>query len=456
MSLTLCKIQIMRQSTQSILASPDLLTSLGITSGRSILLTLGSKSVRIGIRKLSRSGKIMLIPQVVASRLMIPHSGGCMAVRRGKHEIRLGPMIGLLTTFGNSNPPFGSRNLLMKQFISSGKNRSFYFAFTPNGVDWENKTVLGYFPQSSGAWLKKRVPFPDVIYNRLPSRRSEKQASIIRFKSSFVKQGIPVFNWSFFEKWDVYRLLQNESEYKYIPESYINPSSNEIRQLLEKHQVIYLKPTGGSLGIGIYRLTYNSRRGYFARYRRGGRNILMRYSHFDDLMKMLLRQNRGRLSHYVVQQGIRLLEIDSCPIDFRFHLTKNGNNKWIISAIGAKKAGKGSVTTHVRTGGVLMTPEHVLGTLYGARASQVLQSTKDKVISLAEAIERNYPHILGELGFDIGIDKSENIWMFEANSKPGRSIFRHPQLKSQGRDSLAHLFEHCLYLSKFRPGRDGG
>ncbi len=37
-------------------------------------------------------------------------------------------------------------------------------------------------------------------------------------------------------------------------------------------------------------------------------------------------------------------------------------------------------------------------------------------------IERKSKRRVGELGFDIGIDKSGNIWMFEANAKPGRSI----------------------------------
>ncbi|GJM79748.1 hypothetical protein HMSSN139_22440 [Paenibacillus sp. HMSSN-139] len=66
------------------------------------------------------------------------------------------------------------------------------------------------------------------------------------------------------------------------------------------------------------------------------------------------------LRGYVAQQGIRLIEIDSCPIDFRFHMHKNGKNQWVVVGIGAKKAGKGSVTTHLKNGGSLLTPEQAL------------------------------------------------------------------------------------------------
>lgn len=454
MSLTPCTIRVTRQSAQAVYASASLLKSLGIAIRQPVLLSLGSNSLEISVKRMNRPGNHLIIPNIVAAKLKLPHSGNCLAVKRGSREIRIGPLIGLLTTVSSNGYPFGSRNGLMRQFIDSGKGKSFYFAFSPRNVNWGEESIIGYFPQASGGWLKRKVPLPDVIYNRLPSRRAEKLMSINHFKERFIKRNIPIFNWSFFEKWDIYKLLQNDSAYRYVPESYINPSAKQIRDLMEKHQFIYLKPTGGSLGIGIYRLTYNPRRGYFARFRRNGKNVLVRYSRFDDLMKMLFRANRGKMEHYVAQQGIRLIELDSCPIDFRFHMTKNGKNNWVVSAIGAKKAGKGSVTTHIRNGGQIMTPERVLDTVFGSRASHVLQNARETAINLAEAIERNYPHTLGELGFDIGIDKSERIWMFEANAKPGRSIFKHPSLKMQGKDSLVNLFEHCLFLSKFRSGRD--
>jgi hypothetical protein len=275
------------------------------------------------------------------------------------------------------------------------------------------------------------------------------------FKTKFIHRKIPLFNWSFFDKWDVYRLLDGEPEAaKYVPESINNPNADEIRRMMEKHRFVYLKPSAGSLGIGIYRLTFTPNRGYFARFRRNGNNVLIRFPRFDGLFKMLQRHNL-KLPYYVLQQGVRLIELENCPIDFRFHITKNGSNQWVASGIGAKKAGKGSVTTHVRSGGMLMMPEQVLKSIFGNRSEQVLENAKSVAIKLAEAIERNYPHTLGELGFDLGIDQNERVWMFEANAKPGRSIFKHPSLKDQGRTSLVNLFEHCLYLGRFRARREG-
>src|SRR5690606_7330840 len=148
----------------------------------------------------------------------------------------------------------------------------------------------------------------------------------------FVKRQIPIFNWSFLNKADVYKLLDNDPEaLAHLPDSAPNPTSAKIKEMLETHKFLYYKPGGGSLGIGIYRLPYHPRRGYFVRYRRGSENVLVRYGSFQTMMRMLQARLGSRMSGYVAQQGIQLIELDRCPIDFRFHMHKNGSNHWIAA-----------------------------------------------------------------------------------------------------------------------------
>jgi hypothetical protein len=454
MSLTTCTIHAMQRQERAVYVSSELAKKLRLNRVRKVKLQLGSKSVIAPLKLVKKAGEHLYLPRTLASALKLPRTGVCSASSAARGELRIGPLIGIMTSaFGDTTNPFGTRTSFMRQIVHAGEGTTIPFVFTPRHLNWQQETVVGYFPQPAGTWIRKIVPLPDVIYNRMPSRRAEKGVSLSSVKERLVQRGIPLFNWSFFDKWDVYDLLSGDESFQLVPESHINPSSDQIRSMLEKHRFIYLKPTGGSLGIGIYRLTYTPNRGYFVRYRRNGRNVLIRFDKFDNLMRML-GTDRGRLHNYVAQQGIRLIEIDNCPIDFRFHMTKNGSNRWVVAAICAKKAGRGSVTTHVRNGGQLMTPEQVMRQVYGMRGEQVLQKAKDAAIMLAEAIERHYHHRLGELGFDIGIDRNEQVWMFEANAKPGRSIFKHPALKNEDRASLENLFDYCLYASRFGARRD--
>ncbi|WP_199615682.1 YheC/YheD family endospore coat-associated protein [Paenibacillus alkalitolerans] len=451
MSVTLSKIHWTRKTEKTVYVTSALAKQLRLRGRRTVDVRLGGKSVTAQWKPLRRSGKHMYLPLIIKDAIRAPKIGSLyLASNDNGNSVRLGPLIGILTSGGfGGNRPFGTRTGLIRAYLQAGNKKAYYFAFTPRDINWDNETVFGYFINPEGGWTRRTVPLPDVVYNRLASRSADVSSSMESLKSKFLRRNIPVFNWSFFNKWDVYRLLEDDDAYKHVPESVINPTPEKLQEMLERHRFIYLKPTHGSLGKGIYRITYAPSKGYFARFRRNGGNVLLRYQKYSALVKMLgLR--RGRLRNYVAQQGVRLVEIDDSPIDFRFHLVRNGLNDWIVAGIGAKKAGKGSVTTHIKNGGTLMTPEQALSRVFGGRSGEVLARMKGVSIKLAEAIQRNYRHHIGELGFDLGIDTDEHVWMFEANSKPGRSIFKHPSLKEEGRDTLHLLFQHCLYLAKFR------
>mgnify|MGYP001237701520 FL=1 len=452
MSLTVCNVHFTHQPERIIWLSSPLAKQLRLSGRKSVTVRLGRDAVTATARIIKRKGNHVYISAGLRSAVRIP-SAGTICIQYEDDEIHLGPLIGVLTDSSSMSPaaPFGERTGFMRQLLQAGQKKAYLFAFTPRDINWQQETIYGWFSQPGGKWLRRVVPLPDVVYNRLPSRKAENGAEITALRERFVRKRIPIFNWSFFNKSDVYKMLENDPEaLQHLPESVPNPSPEKIREMLEKYHFIYYKPSGGSLGVGIYRLTYHPSKGYFVRYRRNGRNVLLRFTRFSGIIRLLRARHGSQLNQYVAQQGIRLVEIDNCPIDFRFHMHKNGNNQWVVAAVGAKKAGRGSVTTHIKNGGSLMTPEQALSGTFGERTAEVLENAKAVAVKLAEAIERNYPHTLGELGLDIGIDRQGGVWMFEANAKPGRSIFKHPALKAQGKASLQCILDHCLYLSHFR------
>jgi len=452
MSLTICNVHFTQQPERIVWFSSPLAKLLKLGGRKSVNVKLGRGTVPAAVRTIKRKGNHVYMSAGLRRSVRIPKSGNVYLAGDDGDEIQLGPLIGVLTDGSRTGAaPFGERTGFVKQLLRLGQKRAYFFAFTPRDINWQQETVHAWFLDGGGGWVRRVVPLPDVVYNRLTSRRAETSTPITTLRERFIKRKIPFFNWSFFNKADVYKLLDNDPEaLRHLPESVNNPSADKIKELLEKHQFLYYKPTAGSLGIGIYRLTYHPRRGYFIRYRRNGGNVLLRFSNFASLMKMLRARHGNGLGSYVVQQGIRLVEIDNCPIDFRFHMHKDGRNQWVVAGIGAKKAGRGSVTTHIKNGGSLMTPQQALSRTFGDKAEEVLENAKSAAVKLSEAIERNYAHTLGELGLDIGIDREGEVWMFEANAKPGRSIFKHPALREQGRASLTYILDHCLYLSKFR------
>jgi len=456
MSLTFGNVHFTQQPERVVYLSGSLMKNLKLSGKKSVHLKFGGERVPATIKSINKTGKHLYLTTGIRKGIKIPKAGGIF-LRAQEGEVQIGPLIGVLSDGPTSSlaNPFGYRTGFIKQLLTIGNKQSYIFAFTPRDINWDNETINGLFLGENGRFTRKKVPLPDVVYNRLPSRRAETTQSINQLRERFIRRRIPFFNWSFFNKSDIYRLLEKDTmANRFVPESINSPSPEQIKDLLDRHSLIYYKPSSGSLGNGIYRLSHVAKNGYYARYRKNGRNALLRFNSFGSLMRTLQTRHGRALRGYVAQQGIRLIEIDGCPIDFRFHMHKNGRNQWVVVGIGAKKAGRGSVTTHLKNGGSLLTPEQALGRTFGTRADDVLRNAKTVAINLAEAIETQHQHLLGEIGFDIGIDKDERVWMFEANAKPGRSIFKHPSLRAEGKASIEHILEHCLYLSKFRR-RDG-
>lgn len=129
----------------------------------------------------------------------------------------------------------------------------------------------------------------------------------------------------------------------------------------------------------------------------------------------------------LVQQGIHLMRMDQRPIDYRIHTNKDELGKWQVTAIAAKVAGHGSVTTHLQSGGEIKTIEDIFPDQI--ERQKYLNKLNEVVIDMSIALEQQVQGIIGEVGFDVGIDRNGDVWVFEANSKPGRSIFNHPHLR---------------------------
>ena len=62
---------------------------------------------------------------------------------------------------------------------------------------------------------------------------------------------------------------------------------------------------------------------------------------------------------------------------------------------------------------------------------------------------------VGEWGLDVAIDEDGRVYVFEANAKPGRAIFRHPNLRSAGRVSANLVVEYAASLAGYPLWRGG-
>lgn len=380
--------------------------------------------------------------------LSIPHEEQ-VHVFPNEDTLHIGPLIGIFTAgFTNHDlRPVGQRSRLISNFLSvSSDIGAFCFVFGHHNIDWENAMIKGSFYQK-GHWQQITVPFPDVIYDRLPNRKTEQLQHLQQVKQRLQHDYlIPWFNPAFFDKWDIHEYLQaDDRSFTYLPETHLNPSHAKIKSLVDAYGQVFLKPTKGSLGIGIHEVEKSKEsQGYNCRFHNGKTNRLRQFQTVEALMKQQFPEDK--VEHILVQEGIERQRIGDRVFDFRIHTNKNTNDDWVIGAMAAKVAGPDSITTHVNHGGDVKTVQEVFKNVQ--RRKNIVQQLKHAALNLSVVIEEATEGVIAEVGFDLGVDQHDNIWLFEANAKPGRHIFNHPKLQDADRVTRKLPMAYAVHLAE--------
>ena len=380
-------------------------------------------------------------------------------VKNENGALRIGPLLGIMTigVRGDRKLPVGGRTGLLGDFVMAAREaNTLCFIFNASDVDWQQRVVRGITlvgRRGAERWKAFRFPLPDVVYNRVPHRAGEVRSDVMLCKKHCGELGIPLFNERFVNKREMYAWLTKDATTRdLIPDTERLRSSEALARFCRSHPLVFLKPTGGSLGSGILKVRRNSD-SYEVRYRKQKEHVSTEFNRSSRLFRFVKTMSPGRV--YLMQQGIRLMKFEGNPTDFRVHMHKNGDGQWVAAGIGAKVAGDGAVTTHVHNGGRVLSGDEVLGNWYGERAAEIRARMIEAAVRVCESLEGLLNGPVGEWGLDVAIDEEGRVFVFEANAKPGRAIFRHPDLRAAGRVSALLAVEYAAALAKFPLWRGG-
>ncbi|CAM4309483.1 hypothetical protein FHS16_000706 [Paenibacillus endophyticus] len=185
---------------------------------------------------------------------------------------------------------------------------------------------------------------------------------------------------------------------------------NNLRSMLDSHQMVVVKPVVGAGGHGVIKVTRDSG-GYAYTYY----SQTKRFASFGALIGALNKQRKGR--SYLIQKGIYLATVDGKPIDYRVKYVKTDNG-WVYRAIVGRIAKRGLFVTNLCRGGTMVTAaEGISKSLSSAQVSEKKNKMRELTVLSTAVLEAKYPGI-GQLGFDYGIDKQGKIWIFEVNTRP--------------------------------------
>lgn len=351
------------------------------------------------------------------------------------------PLIGILTTANQRGTFSGNRQNFRDLSMAAYRLGGRVFVFTPEGIDEKHRRILGFrYDPKKRCWLKVRMPFPDVVYNRIPRRADEHKPHVQQALGKLQQWHIPLFNPAFFNKWELYRWLRDEPELsRHLPVT-CRFSWEALHTMFKAHGALYLKPVYGKAGIHFYKIEPVNT-GIQLTHQLYGRQKRTVFPDWKALHRHLSLHIPKR--PYIIQQAIPLTTYQGRPFDLRLLVQKNGHGQWAVTGVGARLAGPQAITTHVPQGGFIISPETGLAAFFGPQqADAILKAVRKLALHVAQSLEARCG-LLGELSMDIGIDRTGQPWFFEANAKPMK--FDEPHIRKM---SIRRFFEYCHYLSR--------
>lgn len=373
--------------------------------------------------------------------------------------LRIGPVIGILTSSIPRREDYSASSVQAELIYLSNIGKTLpaqIYIFTPQCIDWINQCTKGYIyrPVSDhhGIWESAVYPLPDVVYDRISSRKAEARPLIKSTKQKLMSlPDLKYFNQSFFNKWRVYEMLSdNPSISPYLPETRLLNQAN-LQLMAERYRVLYVKPANGSLGQGIIKTYSKDGRIYFLTQAGSRQN-----GSADHAAQFLEKTKTFRKKRtYIVQQGIDLAKFNDSAFDIRIIYQKNGEGKWLISKKFIRVAARGSSVSNLSKGGHAEQSKIVMSSIFKRNKRFIEQKNNEMKMlceNVAAAMEKASNSILGELGLDIGIDQQGRLWLIEVNSKPRKTTETEMSRKIV-RNSFKRPLEYSIYLAGFNNAR---
>jgi glutathione synthase/RimK-type ligase-like ATP-grasp enzyme len=408
-----------------------------------IKISVGKKMVKVKIRTVEMSPNEIHFPENLFQLF-------CLPIQRYKfhsiykeeiHSLYLGPVIGLVTDFktnGNEEPYFRSIHSFCEELHHGlTENGGFLYVFS-----YPEFSVQGYY-FDDGKWKSAVLPLPDVIYNRIHSRKIEFGKEYHLFRQRLTELSIPIFNDRFLSKWEVHEHLIHENHlHSYIPDTNLF-TKEHLDAFANKYETVFIKPVHGSQGRNIFKLKKENTHLILdssVKLHPANKQILLSFEEIYQHIKPLLN---NRI--YIIQQGIPLLTYQNRGMDFRVLCHKNQQNTWKATSLVARISAKDEFVSNIARGGEILTPINALKDSMSINDAKVLiTEMKELAIETAIIIERKSSGITGELGIDIGIDQEGNPWLIEVNSKPSKN-FEDGQMKI--RPSAKAIIQFCTMLA---------
>ncbi len=403
-----------QQPASELRIHPQAATVLGLGERKFTHVSFGTQKHYLPIRRDAdfASGQIGLSRKLIQTLYLPDYLHYELRFNPNGNELAIGPYIGLLMSKNGRNLTAANLQRKVAYVKCYPKLHGAVVVFALDTVDQSRRLVEGYcYHPADHQWQKGIFPYPAAIYRTIGLNS--------QWKSHFAATiGDKFFNNRFFNKWQMYQWFANEPALRpFLPETRLYQSPQDLLELLEQYQTIYIKPILGLRGRGIARVAKGINRQLLMEYRQKNVNHSQAFADPDQAWHFFAQRYQSR--RYVIQPAVDLLRYQGRLLDFRCILQKNHCGDWVCQAVIGRVGVKNSVVSNISSGGSAYIGASILRktlNLSEDRLNALLQRMTDLALLVCGKLN-DYGFNLGTLGLDIGIDTQLRLWLIEINNR---------------------------------------
>jgi glutathione synthase/RimK-type ligase-like ATP-grasp enzyme len=232
-------------------------------------------------------------------------------------------------------------------------------------------------------------------------------------------------------------LLSSGVMKKFLPHTTSFNAAN-LKSMIERYAMLYIKPDVGSQGIGVYKLTRHAG-GYTLKSTNRQTQSFTNLKQVYQYMKQKLRRK------YIIQQGIPLEKVSGRTYDIRAMIQRKPGGDWTVTGSFAKVGKANMIVNNYYQGGKIVLMNKLFQHLNKspAQANARLDQMSRVSHKVAQILSSKKPGMY-ELGIDFGYNEYGHLWILEVNS-------RHPQiypLKTIAPDMYVRMLDYAKSIGR--------
>ncbi len=420
-----CKIvlSIIKEQKASVYIDEASCKKWHLQAGEQITITAGQRSMSVEVHSFPSNdhNRECKLSTFTSEYLSLPTFTTPISINffESQKKLIIGPFLAIIMNQSLlTNGTFGDMETFFQEMNKYCSKHGFPFYVTTLQTI-QNDVITGYWPNENG-WELQKLPLANVFYNRIHSRHLEQSSNFTQFTTELQQYRIPMFNACFLSKFEVHSLLlEEESLHPYIPESIMLGHKDDVCAFIDTHLTVYIKPTFGSQGRHIGKVTKMAE-GWLFEHSESIHDFYLAKTE-TELFTVLKKFCKNRT--YMIQKGIPLLQWEHKQVDFRILLHQTREFHWKVTSMVARIGGTGHIVSNVARGAEMKNGTEFLKEYFGHSQALRLQQI---LIRLAKKIAQhlaNQQHgLFAELGIDLAFDQDLHPWIIEVNSKPSKKF----------------------------------